>query len=370
MFTATQQSLVRRLNDEMICQNLRLHGPLTRADLARIGDLTVPAVLKMTNRLMEAGLVVEGGRADSRSRGPKAQLFQLSDSFGTITTVSVLRTELVLARWNLSGEVIERRRIPFDATGDIAHQVLAATAGAPCEPHVIVIGLPGAVDPETGDVLAATELDHWQPGTAARITNGTEATVVFDNEVNFRADAEYAAGQAQGVPDFLLLSLGQGIGAAAMLGGKSLRGANGAAGEVGVMYVGGPEHPKMQDMAGGWRLAAVVGDRHDISYAWVHRLVENCPPDAPEWRILAEQVAPGLVSMTTVLDPPLVVLGGEISRIAGEPLRAAIEAEVTRLLPWPAPTIRTSSAGDEAVLLGAHYRGWDALVTEVLGGAH
>lgn len=367
VFTGTQQSLVRRLNDEMICQNLRLHGPQSRTDLARLGGVSVPAALKMIKRLMDAGLVVEAGSAAAGPRGPRAQLFDLSPEFGIITTLHLIGDTLTRADWDLTGVPRLRQSLPFDRDGDIAAQVLAAAALPQAARQVLVVGLPGAVNPSTGDISASTELERWVPGTAARIVAGTAAEVIFDNEVNLRADAEFAEGEALLEPDFLLVSLGQGLGASVVVGGRVLRGDQGAAGEIGYLIThAGSDHPTFQEAAGGWRLAAVLGDRHDPDYGWVSRLVERCGPEAPEWERLAEEIAPGIVSLLAAVNPPLVVLGGEISRLAGESLRRSIEASVERQLPWPAPRFRLSTRGDEAVLLGGHYRGWDALISSAL----
>lgn len=364
-FPGAQQSLVRRLNDEMVCHLLMRHGPLTRTDLAKLGGVTVPAVLKMTNRLVDAGLLVEAGTAVSTTRGPRATLFSLAPEFGTVTSINLIGRTMEVEDRLLDGTITRHERLPLDLGADPAPQLVAA-AQARAEHHWVVIGLPGTVNPRTGDVAYSSEVRHWPQGTARRVIDQIGAGVTIDNEVNLRAVAEIDDDLTNEWPDFLLVSLGAGIGAAIMVNGQPLRGYHGAAGEIGYLRASIDPPRTLQQTIGAWDLAHAVGAKHDDDFAWVAQLVRENDADAPVWQELARLIAPGITSMVTVVDPPLVVLGGELSHSAGEPLRAAIAREVDALLPWPAPRVALSELGDEAVLEGAFRRGWSELLHRAL----
>ena len=68
---------------------------------------------------------------------------------------------------------------------------------------------------------------------------------IVDNDANCHAVAEHAAGAAVGVDETLVVTLGTGIGAGIITGGRLLHGANGFAGEPGHMVVdpNGPPCP-------------------------------------------------------------------------------------------------------------------------------
>ena len=111
----------------------------------------------------------------------------------------------------------------------------------------VVIGTPGAIDPDTGQLEYAPELVRWQgPDLLARLQAGLGVPVDVENDVNVVAMAEYDHGAARGAPAFALLWVSEGIGLAYVQNGVPHRGATGGAGEVGYMPV--PGQPVFRDV--------------------------------------------------------------------------------------------------------------------------
>ncbi|MGJ6981074.1 ROK family protein [Aestuariimicrobium soli] len=353
------QRLMRQVNDRVFCELLAQHGPMSRPQLAKLAGLSSPATLKVIERLEAQGLVVSDGFDESSRPGPKAVVFALAPKLGLATAVELRGNSLRIAHSPLGSTAAERHDVPVETDDRLAELVVESVkATIPTDAyrhHTVAIALPGAIDPGTGDVLFSTELPRWAAGTAQRIRDelGPRSGVLFDNEVNFRAIAERLHGVAGQWEDYALLSLGSGVGAAVVLGGRVHRGRHGAAGEVGFMRTGGDSAAPFQDRAGAWTLANVVGRAHDREFAWLHEVVATEPLGSPVWDALAERIIPGLVNLSTILDPGLVILGGETARIAGEPLRAALDTSLRASLHWQPPTLLRSHLGDEAVLLGA-----------------
>src|SRR5438552_3569059 len=73
----------------------------------------------------------------------------------------------------------------------------------------VVLGTPGLVDPNTGDLSFAFDLPRWQRGLLPKLRADLKRPVVFENDVNLAAVAEAHAGAAKGVQDFLLLWMGR-----------------------------------------------------------------------------------------------------------------------------------------------------------------
>ncbi|GAB3840018.1 hypothetical protein GCM10027610_046880 [Dactylosporangium cerinum] len=69
-------------------------------------------------------------------------------------------------------------------------------------------------------------------------------------------------------------------------------------------------------------------------------------------RELAERIVLGLAAIVAVLDPPLVVLGGEIARAGGAALGEAVAKALSRAAPLDTE-IAVSTVEDDAPLLGA-----------------
>ncbi|MBF0893859.1 MAG: ROK family protein, partial [Atopobium sp.] len=104
---------------------------------------------------------------------------------------------------------------------------------------VIACGLdiPGPVaDDGTVGLLANVDIDP--EGLVQAITMCLpNATIAFVNDANAAALGEAWAGVAVGVPSFVLIALGTGVGAGVVVDGKLAAGAFGAGGEIGHIIV-------------------------------------------------------------------------------------------------------------------------------------
>jgi glucokinase len=95
------------------------------------------------------------------------------------------------------------------------------------------IGVPGTIDLQTG-LVGGCNLPGWidYPAQAA-IENRLKRTVILENDANLAALGEKWLGAAKDFPDMAMVTLGTGVGAGFIFGGKIWGGANGMAGEVG-----------------------------------------------------------------------------------------------------------------------------------------
>jgi predicted NBD/HSP70 family sugar kinase len=352
----------RAANDRVFCELLATRGPLTRTALAQLSGLSMASTVEIIERLVADEVVVRSGTDDRVRRGPKAAIFALPDDLGIALGVEVLGHSIVVRRRGLTGADLGRTEHKLRSRGSLARQITDAiglsAADLRFRHRSIVIGLPGAVDPRTGDVLFASELPRWRTGTADKLRQSLQAATTFENEVNLRALAEQDHGRAVGQDDFLLLALGQGVGASLVLDGRLRHGAHGASGEIGYLPVpgtvltGGRIVDGYQSAAGGWDLPHLLGEEHTPDFAWAHRLAER-PASDPAWARVARAIGPGLIGMITVADPRVVILAGTVARITGRPLGAAVQAYLDKYVPWTAPQVLVSALGDDAVLEGA-----------------
>jgi glucokinase len=100
------------------------------------------------------------------------------------------------------------------------------------------VGVPGIVDFERGFLAISPNLPSLnQLPVRDRIEQKLGRPVFLENDANCAALGEAWAGAAKGYPDFLLLTLGTGIGGGIVIGGRILRGAAGMAGELGHIRV-------------------------------------------------------------------------------------------------------------------------------------
>lgn len=97
----------------------------------------------------------------------------------------------------------------------------------------IGIGSPGTVNRDTGIVEYANNLDFINEPVAQYVKNDTGIDTYIDNDANVAAYGEYIAGAAKGSKNAVCITLGTGVGAGIIIGGKLYSGSNYAGGELG-----------------------------------------------------------------------------------------------------------------------------------------
>ena len=234
----------------------------------------------------------------------------------------------------------------------------------------LVIGSPGVVDPRTGDPRLAVNLPAWHEGALDALKDAWHKPVVIENDVNLAAMAERADGAAADADDFVLVWLGVGLGLATILDGRLHRGTAGAAGEIGYLPVhGAPLHTDLRHPASGG-FQSLAGGSAVRELAAKHGFAAPTPAEAVRAAVsadrsgsmsdpaeaflgeLAHRVAVGVASVCVVLDPGLVVLGGEVGRAGGTALADRVAAAVASI--WPSrPRVVPTGIPGEPVLRGA-----------------
>ncbi|QGN50365.1 ROK family transcriptional regulator [Micromonospora sp. WMMD558] len=376
--------LLRALNDRAALELLLERGPLTRARLGELTGLSKVTASQLVERLEERGLVTRVGE-QAGGRGPNAQLYAVRPGSAHVVGVDVGADRVVAACADITGAVIGRveqsTRDTDDPVGVVHNAVVQVASSAQAQlssVRRIVLGTPGLVDPGSGDITFAFNLPRWHAGLLAALREDLHTPVVFENDVNLAAMAEAQSGAAQGVPDFVLVWVGAGVGLAIMLGGRLHHGTSGAAGEIGYLPVPGAPIPRdvsrrakpaFQQLVGGDAVRALAhehGYADDTAAGAVRAAIADGAAGGPMLDELARRLALGVASTCVVLDPPLVVLAGEVGQAGGTALAERVQHEVaaiTLVRPMVVPTGLT----EEPILRGALHTALEAVRDEVFG---
>jgi predicted NBD/HSP70 family sugar kinase len=384
-------SLLRELNDRSALELLLTGGPMTRAQLGAHTGLSKVTASQLLARLEERGLVeVAGERAGGR--GPNAALYAVVPSTAYVAGLHVERDEVSAGVADVTGNVVSRISVnPRDAADPVqlvraAVHAACGSAGVPPESlRAFVIGTPGVLDPRTGDPKIAVNLPAWHEGVLAALRGDLGRPVTLENDVNLAAMAERAVGAAAGFEDFVLVWLGIGVGLAIVIGGRLHRGVGGAAGEIGYLPVPGVPLPQdithpatgaFQRLAGAQELVPLAeeyGFAEATASAAVAAAVSalGSGADGNEERAgkflteLAGRVATGVAAVSVVLDPGLVVLGGDVGLAGGAELASRVAAEVGRISP-ARPDVVPTGVDSGPVLRGAILAAVDQARAELL----
>ncbi|MGV9705717.1 ROK family transcriptional regulator [Streptomyces sp. NPDC003483] len=353
--------VLRAMNDRAALDLLLAHGPLSRTRIGKLTGLSKPTASQLLARLEAAGLVLATGTSEGRP-GPNAQLYAVNPVAAHAAGLDVTPERILAAVADVTGrtvgeyELLTPGRRPAQP---VVRQVTDALDGAVKEArlarddvHRLVIGTPGAFDPNTGRLRYASHLPGWHaPSLLDDLAAALPMPVEYENDVNLVAIAEQRLGAARGHEDFVLLWNEGGLGAALVLGGRLHRGWTGGAGEVGFLPVPGAPLVRQvtkansggyQELAGSQALPKLArelgvqpvptGSYTEVAAALVGQAATR--DEGPHRRLLetyATGLATGLASLVSVLDPELVVLSGSSLTAGGEPLRALVQAELEEL---------------------------------------
>ncbi len=241
---------------------------------------------------------------------------------------------------SVGGEIIERRSIPAElerGPEDLSDRI----AGLARELNfngTIGIGVPGLLDRDAGRVIMSANL-HQIDGFAlvdavAERLEVPSSKVALENDANVAALGEAWAGAGREEKDFLLVTLGTGVGGGVVLGGEIQTGAGGLAGEVGHICVS-PDGPlcgcgkrgcleTLASATAASRRAKERGLTEDL--AQLSSQARDGDSEAKE--LLFEvglDLGRGLAAPTVLLDLRVYVIGGGFGA-ALELLRPGIEA--------------------------------------------
>lgn len=107
----------------------------------------------------------------------------------------------------------------------------------PSDFEALCIGAPGAVDPETGVIREAPNLNWKNVALGERLRERLDLPVLVDNDVNIGVMGEYAYGAGKGTRHMVGIFVGTGVGGGLIINGTPHYGGRGAAGEIGHIVV-------------------------------------------------------------------------------------------------------------------------------------
>ncbi len=222
---------------------------MSRADLTRATGLSSPTITRIIQHLLATGQVVAGG-IDNSGNGRPGEVMEYNPAYGSLLGITFADRSIIGVVSDASGEVVGRveHRPPdpsTDLTGELALECCADTLGAAkaiateleLPVRAVTIGVPGLVDSARGMALDVPNLDWTDVPLGPIFAEHFNDDVVFivENDVSLGAYAHHWLGQAVALDSFVVFSIGESVGSAIFSGGALLRGAHGAAGEIGFL---------------------------------------------------------------------------------------------------------------------------------------
>jgi len=285
-----------------------------------------------------------------------------------------------------SGAILASRTVPtpvdlesfVPSLQDAIRWLLDATA----LPSGVGIGCKGIIDPDSTRVETLRGSLHFLEGMRLADLLGLplDIPVFADNAARVALAAEMVWGAARGLNDVLMLTLGAGVGGAAIAHGRLLRGHSGVGGHLGHITID-PDGPVCSCGNRGC-LETVFSARAIEGEAWsaVHRGCSSTltrlfreQPQLATCRTVFQAASEGdevartivdravyklaaaLAGLLHVFDPELVILGGQVASAGAalvEPLQEEVWSRTRGLLGRDVPIVE-QQVGDKSGIVGA-----------------
>ena len=337
-------SVLRHTNALNILRLLREAGSCSRADLVRASGLSAPTVTNVVRDLQEVGLVEPLGEGESNGGRPP-DMIRFKAERGCILAIELTASQILFLLTNLDGTELERYNFAIGKLSTTPKSIckyIAQAIKSLLRNHkmtrdkllILVIGVPAITNVQDGVVLSISTLTGWRSVPLRVMLNKIiPCLVVIENDINLAAKGERHGGAAKGEQDFILISIGSNVGAGIILNGQIHHGSHWSAGEIGYLRLPHTSRraPTLHEfgeletvlsstgIVASWRME--IQKSQKVKAAYPKMIDAFCILDLAKRgdglaqkivRYRACLVADIIVNLSLVLNPGLILLGGEI----------------------------------------------------------
>jgi glucokinase len=263
----------------------------------------------------------------------------------------------------------------------IVEAVDEAREATPHEVRAVGVGVPCLIEPASGVVMACNHFALVDVPLRDLLAERLGVPVVVDNDANAALVAEWRHGAARGARNVVLLTIGTGVGGGLLLDGRIVRGASGAAAELGHIVIDEsgppcpgncPNHGCLEAFVSGPALAiegraradaepssglgAALAAGREITGPLVTELAHDGDAVArAAIAALGRRLGVGMTSLINALNPEVLVVGGGLVAAGDLLLDPAREVVAARALVPARDQVRIVAArfADESGMLGA-----------------
>jgi len=330
------QEIIKDSNRKKIVQLLYKKKELTKQDISKELEISIPTVTSNINALIKEGIVEEAGMAESTGGRKPIIIRFLPNSryaFGVDFSLEIIRIALT----NLNSEIIYETSMDIKGFYNIDEAIRKIEMEIK---HILnekkisidkVLGigfsLPGTVNEEDMVLEMAPNL-KIKNIVFKEFTDILKLPVYIENEANAAAFAELTLGIAKEMRNLAYISITEGIGTGIVIQDYLYKGKNKRAGEFGHMTIVADGKPCNCGKKGCWELyasdrALIEGycsraNQKKVSLKdFFYKLKCEDPIAKEAWESYLDYLAIGIQNIILLLDPHYVVIGGKIGQYPG-----------------------------------------------------
>lgn len=373
-------SNLRHTNALTILKLLREVGSCSRADLVRASGLSAPTVTNVVGDLLAANLIKPLGEGES-SGGRPPDMISFKAERGCLLALQITSHYLSFLVTDLSGMELESSKVSLEGQkttpeaichliGVETRRLLRKQKMAREQLLTLVAAVPAITNVDDGIVVSVSTLENWRSVPLRTLLNKVvDCLVIIENDTNLSALGERHRGAAQFEDSFVIINIGANVSAGIVLSGRIHHGAQWSAGEIAYLRLPhiSRKLPTLHEfgelesvltssaIAKSWLDSSIEAESkepsHQLEAPAILDLAQSGEPRAKkiiEYR--AAIVSDILVNLSLILNPGLILLGGEVG--SHPILIRSVQKQLERS-EFAVTRIAAATLGDFAVLWGA-----------------
>lgn len=315
-----------------------IHGPLSRRELTRRLGLSPASLTRLTKPLLDGGLLVELDDVADGSIGRPSRPLDIAPEAGRFAGVKLTGDRLYAVGTDIRAELLAdvERPLPDRRPEAVIEQVAEAVTSLGVE-RLAGAGISLGGDARDGIVRHASFLEWTDVDLSARLEQELGVPVVVENDLVALTEAERWFGAGRGLPGFVTITIGAGVGYGLVVAGEVVRTADAAVGTGGHLPLD-PYGPVCSEghrgcaqamLSAGSIVAQVTAALgRPVDYAETLRLAQSGEAAARTVLAAAGTALGRMIALAANLSlQPAVVLAGEgigLFAVVEEHVRAAI----------------------------------------------
>ncbi len=380
------------INKSIILNYLMENTSVSRAKIATDLQISPPTVSKIIDELISEGFVIEIGK-DLSTGGKKAIRLSFNNKSGSVIGVDLGKDKIRIVRSDMGGQVLEKH-VGFDIyykDKDLLEKVINEIQmfidgidlndeNGNVELKGICIGIPADINSESGKVISSSLFADWQDLNLKEIfSKYFDIEIFIENSKNMAAIGEKNRGVGQQYKDFVIVEVGEGIGAGIILDDQLFRGSSFSAGEVGFIIDNKKQMYSTYKIKGAMEKTAspnilkqnminvIKSNKRTLVTELSGNNINDINPsivckaallgDKPSKKIIknvVENLSIIILNLTLILNPEIIVIGGdllelpEVEKLFIDPIKELIK----NIVPFKTPIVKSASLGVDAGVLG------------------
>ena len=344
---AINSSVMKQSNRRMVLGWIR-RSPISRAELSDCTQLTRASITQIVDELMQEGLVTEAESVGNNKLGRRQTRLVIVEDALYIAGVNLRRTGYDLGVINLAGEVLWQRsgatmdREVCTVLDEIAAQLVDAVRvmEIPLDRlYGVSVCTPGPLNRSSGTILNPPNFRQWHNVPIVQMLGArTGWKVYLANASNTHALEELYFGIGrEGIQNFMLLRVDEGVGAGIVLDGRLFSGPQGQCPEIGHVSIDRNGPLCACGRRGCWEqyisFPAALRGTPFTSWAQVIGLLDSDPEADALFARMAENLAFEIANIVNVFGLDRIVLSGNLV-CGGERLADAVNRNLQGRCLW------------------------------------